>query len=521
MGLFRKLVVLIFVLAAIGGSGFLAYQQGVIQEPTFGVEDRGDWGQVTEKQANIITTLWIDNPNPVGIDVGGVRATYTLRMNGIRLATGEKQGLSVPPDNSTVQITTTLLQQNIPQWWTTHLKQGETSQLQVNANAYISVGPLTASPPVPTHTDTIKTNITGMTEGALNEMEGRYEGPKIGVARGPVNKTHQPEVVVNETQVEWGEVTPQESPLIVTVTVHNPNDYPLPTPAFTGNVTMNGIETAQWKANEVEVRNAPQDGKLDPHETRNLTFIARIQTQTIDEWLTSHIQRHEQTEFVVNAHLAVTYNDVTFAIPQSGGLHCRANMTTAILVDDQSNNATFKSCGVGPYNLTAEEATQLQSLSDTSQNTVDNVTQRAQNKSGEAEETVHNKSENAKDTFQENKNKTNTSLGSSETTTETTTQTATTTSSTTTKESQPNAKSTAKPKEGKVPLEVEFDASNSTDPDGNIQRYIWRFDDGSPPREGKVIEHTFTSEGTYEVKLVVVDGDGNRDSTTVTVTVNR
>ena len=43
----------------------------------------------------------------------------------------------------------------------------------------------------------------------------------------------------------------------------------------------------------------------------------------------------------------------------------------------------------------------------------------------------------------------------------------------------PIASFTATPTNGDAPLEVDFDASNSTDPDGNIVSYAWDFGDGT------------------------------------------
>ncbi len=53
---------------------------------------------------------------------------------------------------------------------------------------------------------------------------------------------------------------------------------------------------------------------------------------------------------------------------------------------------------------------------------------------------------------------------------------------------------------------VIFDASLSSDADGEIVRYIWDFGDGETA-EGVIIEHKYEQEGAYIVKLTVVDND--------------
>jgi len=56
-------------------------------------------------------------------------------------------------------------------------------------------------------------------------------------------------------------------------------------------------------------------------------------------------------------------------------------------------------------------------------------------------------------------------------------------------------------------IPVEFDASESYDPDGEIMEWIWSFGDGTSDW-GEITEHLFTTAGTYTVLLTVIDDDG-------------
>ena len=82
----------------------------------------------------------------------------------------------------------------------------------------------------------------------------------------------------------------------------------------------------------------------------------------------------------------------------------------------------------------------------------------------------------------------------------------------------PTAIFTATPTSGLVPLGVSFNASNSSDNDGNITSYAWDFKDGNTGN-GKIINHTFGSAGSYNVKLTITDDKGATDSVTKTITV--
>jgi PKD repeat protein len=87
---------------------------------------------------------------------------------------------------------------------------------------------------------------------------------------------------------------------------------------------------------------------------------------------------------------------------------------------------------------------------------------------------------------------------------------------------QVNATFTATPESGTVPLEVEFDASESMDPDGEIVGYEWDLDgDGSYDDGDEVTaEYTYTQYGTYEAKLRVTDNNGETSTTTLEILVD-
>ncbi|MFW6111047.1 MAG: PKD domain-containing protein [Thermoproteota archaeon] len=66
---------------------------------------------------------------------------------------------------------------------------------------------------------------------------------------------------------------------------------------------------------------------------------------------------------------------------------------------------------------------------------------------------------------------------------------------------------------------VTFNASSSTAPDGTIENYRWDIDGEQAKKRGRVVTHTFSSAGTYEVELEVEDSNGLTDTTSRTVRV--
>lgn len=70
---------------------------------------------------------------------------------------------------------------------------------------------------------------------------------------------------------------------------------------------------------------------------------------------------------------------------------------------------------------------------------------------------------------------------------------------------------------GESPLDVEFDASASTDPDGSVVGYSWNFGDGTTADQA-IVSHRFDAPGPYRVTLTVTDNSGKRSSTIAVVT---
>jgi PKD repeat protein len=83
---------------------------------------------------------------------------------------------------------------------------------------------------------------------------------------------------------------------------------------------------------------------------------------------------------------------------------------------------------------------------------------------------------------------------------------------------QPPIADANNPYNGTVNEPIQFDGSNSSDPDGTIVAYDWDFGDGGTGT-GPAPTHAYTTAGTYTVTLTVTDDLGASDSTTRTATI--
>ena len=82
----------------------------------------------------------------------------------------------------------------------------------------------------------------------------------------------------------------------------------------------------------------------------------------------------------------------------------------------------------------------------------------------------------------------------------------------------PVAVATATPVTGSAPLDVTFDASGSSDPDGDPLTFSWNFGDGGTGT-GVVAQHRYLTTGTFNSIVTVSDGRGGINTATVRIDV--
>jgi len=343
---------------ALGGlllAAVVLFALGILGLPDAGLADNR-WGEVDGQEIEVHTDVWLDNPNPFGFG-GSADVAYTVDLEGVRLAEGAGTDIEVDAGRQTETFTTTLFAENLPAWWVSHLANNEVSRLDADATADVSLGPLSGSPGT-TVEDEIETDIEGALDEATDEFEGDYRFAETGLT-APDGTSVKPSVEIRDATTEWGAVTADETEILTTITVHNDNPYPIPTPGFAGEVETNGESLVEWAAGDVRILDG--DGELlgdetliGPGETVERTFLAAMDNEQVSVWFPTHVDSDqpagnpavEFTELVVTAQLAFEVSGERFTVPPGDRAVTQAfDLQTAIFAD-QSEELAPRTPGV-------------------------------------------------------------------------------------------------------------------------------------------------------------------------------
>ncbi|NHX38376.1 hypothetical protein G9C82_01890 [Haloarcula sp. R1-2] len=273
MGRLKIVGVLVVAVAAVAG-GSVAL--GVLGTPSVASVDNHFAG-VSNQTTTVATDLTVTNPNPVGVQLGGVGLNYTVSMNGVEMAQGDRQGIGLGTGNSTLQFTTDMQNDRIPPWWVTHIDNGETTTVGIDATVTSSM--LGGQSVSVTQERTIETDLLSQ----FNSTETRPVEADQPLVSDPV-------LYINETRGAWDQenLTQSETPLNLAFDVYNPKPYPYTITKVGCTIRMNDVTVGEGETDRGYV--------LNPGEKTTLEANTAIQNENLDRWWVTHLQRNRQTD---------------------------------------------------------------------------------------------------------------------------------------------------------------------------------------------------------------------------------
>jgi len=375
MNVRRAIGITVVVLVAIVAALALAVVTGLLGAPTAGIEDIGDWGEVTEERIDVITTAWVHNPNPIGLPLGdSLEVTYQLHMNDVRLADGATGDIDVRSGNNTIEATTAIHTEQLPAWWAAFVQHDETIDVRAEPTAQVR-GLVSTSIDLPSYETTLLTDstpiVTSLSE-SVSGLEGRYTTADASreqldglVETGLVDAGAFDGIVpggdasptvgyeIERGWATWGDVTDNATTLRVHLRLHNPSET-VPVPAEPENLGLNvamndvdlftaqGDDTTLANPEDFAVRESLDRRVLLPGETTEAVYAVEMDNDRVAEWFRSHVKQGEQTDVRTELRLVFGVGDITFEVPPENPIAYTCDLQTGIFVDDQVTDTT---CG--------------------------------------------------------------------------------------------------------------------------------------------------------------------------------
>ena len=266
---------------------------GVFGVPSVtGVENR--FGPVNESNTTIETNLSVNNPNPVSVALGGVAVNYSVAMNGVDVANGQKEGVAISSGNSTVDTETTMDNGQIPMWWYTHVRDGETTTVDIDATATSS---------------TLGQSATfGQEQTIETDIVGQFDSNETRPIEANQPLISDPVLYINSTRGSWdrANLTRQRTPLDLDFTVYNPKRLPYTVSKIGYDVTMNGVPVGAGESDRGYV--------IEPGTTETIRANTVIRNQRLDEWWVSHLERNQVTDLSIDFYLVVDVQGEQFRV---------------------------------------------------------------------------------------------------------------------------------------------------------------------------------------------------------------
>ncbi|MGM0591063.1 MAG: LEA type 2 family protein [Halobacteriota archaeon] len=312
-----KLRVGLVVLVALALVLVGAVATGVAGTPTVTGVDNEITG-VNQTSTVIESDVHVRNPNPVGARFGGLTVDYAVAMNQITMATGTKSGVAVRSGRSTVPFTSRMSNARIPEWWVSHVNNGEETTLVVNADVHSKLVDRTFDAPKVTRP--IQTDIIS----GFNSDETRAVNADQPLVSDPV-------LYVNETRATWGTATAERTPLQLEFTVYNPNPHPVAFTEIGYDITMNEVAVGDGASEREYV--------IPPGSSRTIQTTTYIDNDKLDEWWVTHVSQNQVTElridFYANVELAA---GSSVRLPLDAMTYTRTIETDIFGTKDQQEN---------------------------------------------------------------------------------------------------------------------------------------------------------------------------------------
>ena len=290
MGVILKTMKLFFIMIfIIVGLFILGFSTGVFTIPT--VKDAEySWGVITNETTEIISNVTINNPNPFGISLSSVGVDYSVMMNDVKIGGGSRRGIKLDVGDSVVQIKTFIDNDKIVDWWISHLRNNETTIVDISPYFFADV--VFGKPRIRVPYEEIPPVITDILSSVDEEL--------MDLDFGPFNLQTQ------SLSVSWGDINYNKTEILMDILIYNPYTVNLSLPKIDFEILMNNITMGVGFINNTKLINGDSNNSL--------SLVLYIVNDNIDTWFVSHLKNDEESLIDILISFEFVYEDFSYFV---------------------------------------------------------------------------------------------------------------------------------------------------------------------------------------------------------------
>lgn len=281
--------IILIAVILLGGAVYLLFPAGKPEIPEI-KSITSSWGDITADNSEIKTNVLVDNPNAFTIPIKSVE--YEIFMNDVSMGSGHSVGeASLPAKNEHIITIHTKLENNkIPQWWVTHIRRGEYSDVKIHGNIVFDLKFTEYKYPIEQTISGVKTNILGGKES--------YQVDETSLV---------PQL--RSIEKSWGEVTDDSTEIRTKMVVYNPLLIPIYIERIKYEIYMNDIKMGSGLSEETIL--------LEPRGDTEISFDTKLDNDKLDDWWVTHLRNGERTSLEIKSELVykVAGKEFTIELP--------------------------------------------------------------------------------------------------------------------------------------------------------------------------------------------------------------
>ncbi len=248
------------------------------------------WGDISNTTTEITSNITIENNNPFTIIVPRVKVEYTLKMNGIDMAQGSVENISLTQGDTTIEVISYLNNTKIPEWWISHIANNETTSIDINPTAVIDAEFSEPRIIIPGKTIPLITNLLGSI----------YANERKTIKAGLINLT------IESNNASWGEINNETTEILFDLVLSNPLPISIQIPRINYTIAMNDIVVGRGISNDTPI--------LTENNEFTMLLSIFINNNMLDDWFVSHLQNAEHSILRISITSTIEYDRLTYTI---------------------------------------------------------------------------------------------------------------------------------------------------------------------------------------------------------------